>query len=153
MSLCPGGKTFPGNGSVRYGELDSLGRPTGIEATITEDMIGTGTVPKPSIRPPGFEGGGKESPGHARGHLLGKQLGGRGDDPRNLVTIYQNGSNTPVMRDFENSIKNAVKSGEIVTYKSTPIYNGNNLMPIGITMEATGTGGFSLSVSVLNRKY
>ena len=79
---------------------------------------------------------------------MGKQLGGRGDDPRNLVTIYQNGPNSPVMRDFENIIRSAVESGEIVTYKSTPIYSGNNPVPIGITMEAAGTGGFSLNVSI-----
>ena len=142
-----------GRGAVTYGELDSLGRPTGIEAKITKDMIGTGTAPKSSIFPPGFKGGGPGSPGHARGHLLGKQLGGSGDDPRNLITIYQNGPNSPVMRDFETSIRKAVENGEIVSYKSIPIYNGNNPMPIGITMQAIGTDGFSLNVSILNKKY
>jgi DNA-entry nuclease len=50
-------------------------------------MIGTGTSARHSIKPAGF--GGQKS-GHARGHLLGNQLGGSGDDVRNLVTIYQN---------------------------------------------------------------
>ena len=74
-----------GSSSVTYGELDSLGRTTGIEATITSDMIGAGSPAKSSIKPAGFGG---QAKGHARGHLLGNQLGGSGSDPRNLVTIY-----------------------------------------------------------------
>ena len=35
-----------GSGSVKYGELDSLGRTTGVEAVITPDMIGTGSPAK-----------------------------------------------------------------------------------------------------------
>jgi DNA/RNA non-specific endonuclease len=61
--------------SIDYGELDSLGRPTGIHAEITPDMLGTGTDASRGIRPAGFEGG---AAGQARGHLLGKQLGGSG---------------------------------------------------------------------------
>lgn len=142
-----------GSGSVVYGELDSLGRPTGIEATITQDMIGTGTKANASIIPPGFEGGGPGSPGHARGHLLGKQLGGSGNDPRNLVTLYQNPVNSPVMRDFETSIRKAVEIGEVTQYTTIPIYNGYDLIPRGVTMQATGSNGFSLNVTVLNQKY
>lgn len=41
-------------GGINYGALDSLGRPTGVSATITEDMIGTGTAANPSITPPGW---------------------------------------------------------------------------------------------------
>lgn len=139
-------------GQTIFGELDSLGRPTGMTATVTEDMIGTGTKASQSIKPPGFEGGGPGSPGHARGHLLGKQLGGPGDDPRNLVTLFQNPVNSPVMRDFESSVRAAVENGEVVRYKSIPIYEGNNLIPSGVTMSARGTGGFQLDVTVVNRK-
>jgi DNA-entry nuclease len=115
-------------------------------------MIGTGTKASQSIKPPGFEGGGPGSPGHARGHLLGKQLGGSGDDPRNLVTLFQNPVNSPVMRDFETSVRAAVENGEVVKYSSVPIYKGDNLIPSGVTMSATGSGGFKLDVTVLNRK-
>ncbi len=41
---------------IKYGELDSLGRATGVEATITGDMINTGTKAKQSIIPAGFFG-------------------------------------------------------------------------------------------------
>ncbi len=49
------------------------------------DMIGTGSPAKSLIKPVGF---GRQAQGHARGHLLGNQLGGSGSDPRNLMTIY-----------------------------------------------------------------
>ena len=43
-----------GSGLIEYGPLDSLGRPTGVEAYITPDMINTGTKANQGIRPPGF---------------------------------------------------------------------------------------------------
>jgi RHS repeat-associated protein len=134
--------------NVNYGALDALGRPTGIKAIITRDMIGTGSSASWRIRPPGFIG---EVAGHARGHLLGNQLGGDGRDVRNLVTILQNPVNTPVMSGFEADIRAAVEAGDTVSYKVTPIYRGNELMPIGITLEAKGIKGFSLQTTVLNR--
>ncbi|WP_318245206.1 DNA/RNA non-specific endonuclease [Solibacillus faecavium] len=138
--------------NVIFGELDNLGRPTGVTATITQDMIGTGSKASQSIKPPGFLGGGPGSPGHARGHLLGNQLGGSGKDARNLVTLFQTPVNSPVMRDFESSVRAVVEKGKVVRYQSIPIYEGNNLMPKGVTLKARGTNGFSLDVTVINMK-
>ncbi len=142
-------KSYESGGSIVYGELDSLGRTTGIEATITPDMIGTGSTAKPSIKPAGFGG---QAQGHARGHLLGNQLGGAGNDPRNLVTIYQNPVNHPVMSSIERSVRKTVEGGQIVNYKVTPIYQGNNLIPSGITIQAQGNGGLNIFQTILNRK-
>ncbi len=137
------------NPKVIYGELDSLGRPTGINATITSDMIGIGSSASSSIKPPGFLGGGE---GHARGHLFGSQLGGSGKDPRNLVTLYQNPVNTPVMSSFERQVRKAVEAGETINYSVAPIYKGNQLIPSGVTLNANGSEGFQLDVTILNRK-
>jgi hypothetical protein len=134
-------------GQVNYGELDALGRPTGVTATITQDMIGTGTEASRSIRPPGFQGG---AANQARGHLLGRQLGGSGTEPRNLVTIEQRPANTPVMSTYEGRVRAAVESGQTVQYASTPVYDGTNPVPPAITLEAQGSGGYRLGVSVLN---
>jgi len=106
LSVYAKGGSKGSTGSITYGELDSLGRTTGIEATITLDMIGTGSPAKSSIKPAGFGG---QVQGHARGHLLGNQLGGSGSDPRNLVTIYQNPVNHPVMSSVEASIRKVVE--------------------------------------------
>jgi RHS repeat-associated protein len=136
-------------GSINYGSLDRLGRPTGVQATITEEMIGTGTPANPSIQPPGWSGNGTLN-NEARGHLLGRQLGGSGDVPENLVTLQQNPANSPFMRGFENQVRRAVEAGETVRYTSTPIYNGANLAPRAITLSARGSNGFSLDITILN---
>jgi hypothetical protein len=49
-------------GYIIFGELDELGRPTGVRATIISEMLGTGSQAAQRIRPPGF--GGKAA-GHA----------------------------------------------------------------------------------------
>lgn len=134
-------------GLVVLGELDEFGRATGVRARITPDMIGSGTRASSSIRPAGFVG----QPGRQhRGHLLGKQLGGVGDDPRNLISMFDSG-NTPTMRDFENAVRKAVESGETVDYWAIPVYEGANPLAKGVTLKARGSGGFSLDVSVLNK--
>ncbi|MBD2795497.1 PAAR domain-containing protein [Xenorhabdus sp. 18] len=74
-------------GNIKYGELDELGRPTGVHATLDKGHINTGTHANPNIQPPGFITG--KGSNRARGHLLGRQLGGSGDDVRNLVTLQQ----------------------------------------------------------------
>ena len=135
------------SGRIQYGELDSLGRPTGARATITRSMLGTGTRASQAITPPGFQGGGA---GQARGHLVGAQLGGSGSEPRNLVTLLQIPVNTPEMRRFENQVASTVRNGEIVQYTVEPVYDGVNAVPRGITLIATGSGQFRMAVTVLN---
>lgn len=123
------------SGYITYYPLDALNRPTGAEAVLTPEMVGTGTSANSKIRPPGFISG-KEPHGHARGHLIGRQLGGSGDDPRNLVTLYQNPVNTPYMTKYENMVRNALDEGDIIRYRVIPIYEGDNLMCSQVKMEA-----------------
>src|SRR5262245_39655173 len=136
-------------GEINYGALDDLGRPTGVTATITEDMIGTGTPANPSIIPPGWSGNGTLF-NEARAHLYGAQLGGSGDVVENLVTLQHIPVNTPFMKGFESLVRRTVVGGQAVNYSSTPMYNGANLVPRGITLIGTGSGGFTLRVTILN---
>ena len=64
---------------------------------------------------------------------MGNQLGGAGDDPRNLTTLFQNPVNHPVMSSVEGSVRKAVEAGEVVQYSVKPIYEGNTLIPSGVT--------------------
>ena len=98
----------PSTPGTALGELDALGRTTGASATITRNMLNTGTGASRSITPAGLLGGGAD---HARGHLIARLLGGSGRDARNLATIYQNPVNTPIMRGFEQQVANAVRAG------------------------------------------
>ncbi|MDP9503787.1 DNA/RNA non-specific endonuclease, partial [Pseudomonas protegens] len=144
-SLAKPSPNAPSN--VILGELDSLGRPTGVTAVLREDSLGGGSSANPAIRPPGFEG---QPANHARGHLLANSLGGAGDDARNLVTLFQRNANHPNMSSFERQVRGAVQSGETVSYRAVPIYTGTNPMPIGVTLSARGSGGFTLDVSIPN---
>jgi DNA/RNA non-specific endonuclease/Bacterial TSP3 repeat len=139
----------PQTPGVVLGELDDLGRASGASATITREMLDTGTDAAQSIRPPGFGG---QAAGQARGHLIARMLGGTGRDARNLVTLYQNPVNSPIMRDFEQQIYNAVESGQTVKYTVEPIYRGTEAIPRAVTLRATGSGGFNLHVTILNAK-
>jgi hypothetical protein len=146
--LKPGGALPGGRQAIHYGPLDSLQRPTGIEAQLTHEHIGTGTPASRAITPPGFQGG---AAGHARGHLLGNQLGGSGHDPKNLVTIFQNPANSPAMRSMEFQVRGALEAGQTVHYTSTPIYVGSEVVARGITLRAIGSGDLSFWVTILNR--
>ncbi len=139
----------PASPGVALNELDGLGRATGAAATIDRSMLRTGSAVPPATKVAGFEG---RVAGQSRGHLIAKVLGGAGDDTRNLVTLYQNPVNSPVMRGFERKVLNAVEEGQTVTYQVTPIYRGSELVPRAVTMTANGSGGFSLRVTVLNTK-
>ncbi len=59
-------------------------------------------------------------------------------------------ANSPTMRGFENDVRAALAAGESVRYQAVPIYSGANLVPSGITLQAVGSGGFQLNVTVLN---
>jgi len=99
---------------------------------------------RPRVRVPGWVSG----KGYNRTHLLAAQLGGSNKDPRNFVTMYEH-ANSPVMRALENQIREAVdKKGEIIEYTVTPVYttnDPNDLIPLGLTIEARGNMGFQFT--------
>ncbi|MBP1048357.1 DNA/RNA non-specific endonuclease [Enterococcus sp. BWM-S5] len=141
-------------GWITYHKLDSLGRATGADALLTPDMVNTGTSANQSIRPPGFISG-KEPYDHSRGHLIGRQLGGTGDDSRNLTTLYQTPVNAPYMTKYENQIRKAMDNGETIRYRVTPIYEGSDLLCQSIEMEAKGlskNSDIDFYVRIINEK-
>ena len=133
---------------IHYGKLDYLERPTGVKARLDASYINTGTHANPKIQPPDFITGAGSN--RARGHLLGRQLGGSGDDIRNLVTIQHCPVNTPNMSSVEGRIRKALERGETVDVLITPMYKGPSRIPAGITIDAQGSGGFREIVTLLN---
>ncbi|MEU9209458.1 DUF6531 domain-containing protein [Streptomyces sp. NPDC048415] len=133
------------DGSVRFGKLDDLNRPTGIWASLRREMLRTGSEAGKTTTP-GWRGDGP-SFNEARGHLLANILGGPGKGSlarQNLVTLTQNPVNTPVMKKIEAEVYNAVKDGEIVQYSVTPVYGGTNPVPLRLEISAFGNRGFRL---------
>jgi hypothetical protein len=139
-------------GSIDYGAIDELGRPTGIRAVLTNGMVGDdlGTMARRQIIPPGYT---PQVPPLARGHLLGRQLGGSGDVYENLVTLFQNETNVPLMSGIEDSVRAAVEGGQRVTYEVTPIYEGGQVVPARLHIRAIGepsaAGGEALNIDVV----
>ncbi|MGC6768669.1 DNA/RNA non-specific endonuclease [Enterococcus sp. LJL51] len=141
-------------GWITYHELDSLGRATGADALLKPNMVNTGTTANQDVRPPGFISG-KAPYDHSRGHLIGRQLGGSGDDSRNLTTLYQTPVNSPYMTKYENQIRKALDDGETIRYRVTPIYEGSDLLCKEIEMEAKGiksNTAINFRVKILNEK-
>ena len=144
-------------GAVDYGHVDPATRQrSGVSATITPAMVVAaardqlGSAADPDIRPPGLD----QLPvrNRARAHLLGRQLGGSGDVPANLVALYQTRANTPVMRDYETMVAEAVRAGETIRYKVRPIYPSPSYQgaPSAIRITAIGNRGFRLDVTIAN---
>ena len=133
--------------SIDYGQLNELGQAQGIRATIDAGMLDTGSSAASSIGPPGYLRG---SYNHSRGHLLARMLGGSGADERNLVMLFQDRTNSPVMSDFEQSIYDAVKTGETVNYNVTSIYETGG-RPVAVAISARGSDGLTLDITIANR--
>lgn len=141
-------------GWIHYGDLDDYNRPTAANALIKPEMIGTGSSALQEIKPPGFISG-LDPHNHSRGHLIGKQLGGSGEEAKNLVTLYQNPVNTPYMTKYENMVRKAADNGETIRYRVTPIYEGDIGMPTAVQMEGKGLSvstKINFNVTIENKK-
>jgi hypothetical protein len=144
-------------GAVDYGHVDPATRQrSGVSATITPAMVAAaardqlGSAADPDIRPPGLD----QLPvrNRARAHLLGRQLGGSGDVPANLVALYQTRANTPAMRDYETAVAEAARAGEVIRYAVHPRYSSATFdgAPSAIRITASGNRGFRLDVTIAN---
>jgi hypothetical protein len=144
-------------GSVDYGRVNpATGQRSGIRATITPAMVAAagredlGSPADPGIRPPGYDR--LPARNRSRGHLLGRQLGGSGAVAANLVAMYQTRANSPVMRDYETFVAEAVRAGETVRYAVRPIYPTSTAdgAPSAIRITATGDRGLRMDVTLAN---
>lgn len=151
LGLGPCNGVLAHNGKVHYLPLDADGRATGVNAVITRDMLDTGTPAAKSIHPSGWSGHGTDY-NEARGHLLADRLGGSGDLEENLVTLTQDPTNTPIMRDeIEAKIYDAVHAGETVRYEVRAHYPGpGDVAPHKLTFHARGDKGFKLDRELHN---
>ncbi|MEU9064017.1 DNA/RNA non-specific endonuclease [Streptomyces sp. NPDC048430] len=142
-------------GSIRYGRLDHLGRPTGVYACLRPEIIDADKGTRAGkLRPPGWRGDGKAF-NEARGHLLAARLGGPGTGPlawHNLVTETQTPTNSPDQRDqVEDKIFDQVKTHkEVVQYSIRPVYEGANPIPIRLEFTAFGNKGYTFTHSLEN---
>lgn len=124
-----------------YSRLDTLKRAGVAFANISSDLMPTeerGSIG--SVKPTGWHTvkydivDGKYL--YNRCHLIGFQLTGENANERNLITCTRY-MNTGGMLELENKVANYIKkTNNHVLYRVTPIYEGNNLLASGVTMEA-----------------
>ncbi|MGW7356333.1 DNA/RNA non-specific endonuclease [Streptomyces sp. NPDC054802] len=127
--------------------LDSTGRATGVDTTITRSMLDTGTKASRRVKPPGWLG---DSAQHTRGHLLARSLGGDGAAHENIAIIYER-ANNEVMQKLESQIYDTVKAGHDVRYTATPVYaDPSDIIPSGIHVTAKG-GGLDIDQTIINK--
>ncbi len=126
-----------------YSELDGLGRCGYTEACIGKDLMPTSDRESiSSVTPSGWinkkystdlvDGGYV----YNRCHLIGFQLTGENANKQNLITGTRY-MNVDGMLPFENMVADYVKeTNNHVMYRVTPIYEGNDLVARGATIEA-----------------
>lgn len=117
-------------------------RTTLMQARLTKERIQGGQ--DPTVYPPGFPMGVNPPLGAvrvARGHILAKDLGGKGDaeNIQNLMPICQQTTNI-TMRDLaESKVAAVIKMGYTVDYEVAITYwTKNPLIPKSITIRAKG---------------
>ena len=124
-----------------YSDLDPLGRCGVCVASIGKDLMPTeerGSIG--SVKPTGWHTvkydnvDGKYL--YNRCHLIGYQLSGENANTKNLITGTRY-LNIQGMLPFENMVADYVKeTGNHILYRSTPIFEGNNLLASGVLLEA-----------------
>lgn len=124
-----------------YSELDSLGRCGVAFANIGKELMPTeerGSIGM--IKPSGWQTvkydivDGKYL--YNRCHLIGYQLTGENANPKNLITCTRY-MNAVGMLEFENKVATYIKeTGNHVLYRVTPIFDSDNLLALGVEMEA-----------------
>ncbi|MBO5908077.1 MAG: DNA/RNA non-specific endonuclease [Clostridia bacterium] len=127
---------------LQYSPLDELGRATGAFACVC-----SGTVPSDDresishITPSGWvqaSYSGVVNSLYNRTHLLAHMYMSDDVHVENFVTGTSH-MNQSTMLGFENQVNSAVKNGDYVMYRVTPVYEGNNLVCTGLILEAYST--------------
>ena len=124
-----------------YGDLDALNRCTYTVACIGRDLMPTQERENIGmVRPTGWVTAkydfvdGKYL--YNRCHLIGFQLTGENANERNLITGTRY-MNVQGMLPFENMVADYIKeTGNHVLYRVIPVFEGDNPLASGVTMEA-----------------
>ena len=127
----------------RYAALDSLGRCGAALASCGKEIMpadGEKRGSISSIKPSGWVQATYDCVNgkylYNRSHLIGWQLSAENANKRNLITGTRY-MNTEGMLPFENMVADYIReTGNHVAYRVTPIYEGDNLLPSGVQMEA-----------------
>ncbi|WP_316744444.1 DNRLRE domain-containing protein [Streptomyces sp. MK7] len=139
-------------GCLRARGIDYRGRGRKLDSKKNTEIVG-GDTNRSNKRLPSDPAGwqdGDGTLGFQRGHLLARELGGRGREPRNLVKLYKT-ANSPIMQTFEGKVRARLDAGETVFYTAIPTYAKNGqTVPDTVQLVALGDQGYVGHCTVYN---
>lgn len=125
-----------------YGNLDSHNRPTHADTLINHNMQPTTKREALTVNPTGWRNK-KIKSGYLynRSHLIGYQLTGQNNNPKNLITGTRS-LNSPEMLRYEDDIAYYLKNNPngYVRYQVIPIFKDTELVARGVHMQAQSIG-------------
>ncbi|MDA5388556.1 DNA/RNA non-specific endonuclease [Loigolactobacillus backii] len=134
----------------KYGQLDKLNRPTAANAMLQKSLMPNAKREPLTVNPTGWRNK-KIKSGYLynRSHLIGYQLTGQNNNPKNLITGTRS-LNSPEMLRFEDDIAYYLKSNPsgYIRYRVTPIFKSNELLARGVHMQAQSIGSNAVSFNV-----
>ncbi|HCD08298.1 DNA/RNA non-specific endonuclease [Companilactobacillus crustorum] len=134
----------------QYGDLDKLNRVTAANAMLNVSLMPSAKREPLHWNPTGWHNK-KISGGwlYNRSHLIGYQLTGQNNNPKNLMTGTRS-LNSPEMLAHEMDIAYYLKqsNSHYIRYRVTPIFRGDELLPRGVQMEAQSIGDNSVHFNV-----
>ncbi|WP_164512062.1 DNA/RNA non-specific endonuclease [Lacticaseibacillus daqingensis] len=134
----------------RYADLDSLNRATDANAMLNFSLMPTEKREALTWDPTGWR---NKRTAHGwlynRSHLIGFQLSGENNNPKNLITGTQS-LNNPLMLAHEMDVATYLKAdhNRLVRYEVRPIYRDAELVARGVQMRAQSIGDNSIHFNV-----
>ena len=113
----------------QFADLDNLNRAIQADALLSKSLMPTAKREALYVNPTGWL--------YNRSHLIGYQLTGQNNNPKNLMTGTRS-LNSPEMLKHENDIAYYLKQNpnNFIRYRVKPIYRGNELVARGVQMMA-----------------
>lgn len=126
----------------KYGNLDFLNRATTANALLNKKLMPTGEREPLYFDPTGWHN--KRIKGgwlYNRCHLIGYQLTGQNNNPKNLITGTRS-LNTPSMLRYENQVAYYLRGSykHYIRYQVRPVFKGNDLLASGVQMQVKSIG-------------
>ncbi|EAD5426712.1 DNA-entry nuclease [Listeria monocytogenes] len=121
----------------KFSDLDSLNRVGEANAMLHNSMMPKDEREALYVNPTGWKNK-KTKTGwlYNRAHLIGFQLTGENNNPKNLMTATRS-LNTPCMLEYENRVADYLhETNNHVRYRVTPIFKDNELVARGVEMQA-----------------
>lgn len=122
----------------KFSDLDNLNRAIEADALLNKSLMPTAKRESLYVNPTGWHN--KRIKGgwlYNRSHLIGYQLTGQNNNPKNLMTGTRS-LNSPEMLKHENDIAYYLKQNpnNYIRYRVKPIYRGDELVARGVQMMA-----------------